>query len=118
MFDFTDLIESYSNKHIYVEKVEDGYYNDFNEWIESKKEYINIFGAITRLSKDELQYQEGGTYSFDDRKLYCYHDLTKGCRVKHKDKTYTVQDKLDYSEFDASLEDGLFIYYLRRGDND
>ena len=65
-------------------------------------------------TNEDLNFDEGGTYTSEDRKLYCYKGMKKGTKVKHKNKTYTVMESKDYSDFDI----GLFVYVLKRGGND
>lgn len=114
MYNFRSLINLYKSNDLYLLQETEGYYDKFNNWIPGKFEEIQIFGAVTNLGTDELNFDEGGTYNKDDRKLYSYVALTKGTKIKHKGKIYTILDDMDYTEHD----EGLHIYYMKRGDRD
>ena len=116
MFDFKRLIKKYSKVPAYQIKETDGYRDHENGgiYVPGTTEEILIDGAVVPLSNEDLNFDEGGTYASEDRKLYCYKEMKKGTKVKHKDKTYTVMESKDYSDFDIDL----FIYVLKRGGND
>ena len=81
-------------------------------WVPGGIEELEIEdAAVVPLSNQDLKFDEGGTYSYEDRKLYCYIDIEKGQKVKHKEKTYTVLEKKDYADFDSDL----MIYVIKRG---
>ena len=112
MFNFKRLIKKYSKEPVYILRETEGYY-DWEQggiWVPGGEEEIEIEGAVVPLSNEDLQFDEGGTYNFEDRKLYCYEDIDKGEKIKHKEKIYTVMEKKDYSDFD----EGLSIYFLKR----
>lgn len=114
MYNFKRLISKYSKEPVY--KLEQGEgYNDWNNggvWVEGEIEETLIpNGAVLPLSKDELEYDEGGTYNQEDRKMYCYEEVEKGTKIKHKNKTYTIQESLSYGDFDIDLN----IYFIKRG---
>lgn len=112
-FNFKRLIRKYSKVPAYEIKETDGYtdYSQGGVWIPGTIERILIDGAVVPLSKQELEYGEGGSYSIEDRKLYCYVDLIKGTKIEHKELPYTIQEKLDYADFDNELR----IYFIKRG---
>jgi len=112
MFNFKRLTNKYSKEPVYLLRVTEGYY-DWEQggiWIPSGEEEIEIKGAVVPLSNEDLQFDEGGTYTTEDRKLYCYEEIDKGEKIKHKEKIYTVIEKKDYSDFAK----GLSIYFLKR----
>ena len=114
MFNFKRLIRKYSKYPTFILK-ETGGYRDPDQggtWISGKAEEVELEGAVVPLSNDDLNFDEGGTYSREDRKLYCYKEIDKGTKIKHKDKVYTVLEKRDYSDFDEEL----YIYFIKRGD--
>lgn len=116
-FNFKRLIKRYSKVPVYELKETPGF-NDPNQggiFVPGKIKKIQIENAaIVPLTNEELQYDEGGTYSTEDRKLYCYTELEKGTKIKHKEKDYTVMESRDYEDFDI----GLFIYMIKRGGRD
>lgn len=114
LFSFKRLIKKYSKSPPYQLKETEGY-NDMDQggiWVPGITEEIEIEdAAVIPLSNEDLNFGEGGTYSTEDRKLYCYVDMEKGTKIKHKDIEYTILGRKDYEDFD----DGLFIYILGRG---
>lgn len=114
MYNFHKLINIYKSNSLYLISKGEGYYDSMNNWIDGEEEYIPMFGVVTNLATDDLQYDEGGTYNQDDRKLYCYEELGKGTQIQHQNKVYTILHDMDYTEHDK----GLHIYYMKRGDRD
>ncbi|WP_333638208.1 hypothetical protein [Tissierella praeacuta] len=116
MHNFKRLVSKYSKVPAFIIKETEGY-RDPNQggiWVPGKIEEILIEnGAVVPLSNEDLKFDEGGTYGVEDRKLYCYQDIDKGIKVKHKEKIYTVLEKKDYTDFDEELR----IYYIKRGDS-
>lgn len=122
MFNFKRLVKKYSKYPAYLLKETQGY-NDYSKggvWVHGEIEEIEIEGAVVPLSNEDLKFDEGGTYDFEDRKLYCYKEISKGEKIKHKDKIYRVLERKPYGDFDeGDLEDdGLFIYFIKRGEVD
>lgn len=117
MFNFKRLIKKYSKVPAYELKELPGY-RDANQggiYVPGRVEEILIEdGAVVPLSNNDLKLDEGGTYTTEDKKLYCYKDIREGSKVKHKDKEYTVMEKRDHSDYDEDL----FIYVLKRGGPD
>ena len=122
LYNFKKLISKYS-KGIVVALIEtDGYYDMENsgKWQEgAKKELRLIPAAIVPINKDDLKFDDGGHYSYDNRKLYCYQALEKGTIINNIQskgivKSYKILAEKDYSDYD----DDLHIYILERGDRD
>lgn len=122
LYNFKRLISKYS-KGIVIALIEsNGYYDmeDSGKWHEgAKKELRLVPAAIVPLSKDDLKFDEGGHYSNDNRKLYCYQALEKGTVIKNIQskgivKNYKILAEKDYSDYD----DNLYIYILERGERD
>lgn len=118
MFNFRRLIKRYSKSPVFILEEKEGYRdpNQGGTWVPGivEEKEIKEFAAVVPLSSEDLNFDEGGTYSTKDRKLYCYQDIKTGTKIKHKDNTYTVLTKKDYSDFD----DGLYIYFIKRGGTD
>lgn len=125
MYRFKRLITKYSKGTVNIIEETEGYYDQDQggKWVPGEaKETIITPAAIVPLNKDDLVFDDAGTYNSDDRKIYCYKRLSKGAIVEHTNangfkKQYKVLSDGDYSDFDTS-EDGLFIYIIRRGDRD
>lgn len=113
MFNFNRLIKKYSKVPVYELKESPGYRDPTQGgiYVPGKVEEIIIDGAVVPLSNNDLKLDEGGVYTTEDRKLYCYRDIKEGTKIKHKEKEYTVMEKRDYSDYD----EGLYIYVLKRG---
>lgn len=120
LYNFKKLISKYS-KGIVTALIEtDGYYDmsDSGRWKDGvKKELRLIPAAIVPMTRDDLKFDEGGHYSNDNRKLYCYQPLEKGTIIKNLqskgiEKTYKILAEKDYSDYD----DNLHIYILERGE--
>lgn len=116
MFNFKRLIKKYSKHPVYLLREGEGHhdYGQGGLWVPGETEEVEIEGAVVPLSNEDLKFDEGGTYNQEDRKLYCYQEISKGEKIKHKDKIYTVLERKDYTDFD----DGLYIYFIKRGETD
>lgn len=111
-FNFQRLIKKYNVTPAYAQTETPGSYDaDTGEWVPGTLTAVEINGAVVPLSEQDLTYGEAGTYTTDDRKLYCYDDFANGLTIKHKDINYTIAQKLNYSDFSG----GVFIYILKRG---
>lgn len=114
LFNFKTLIKKYSKVPPIALIEQGGGYDCDNggEYVEGAVTKKHFEGAVVPLSGKELRYEENGTYSSEDRKLYCYEDFKTGQKIMHKEKTYTIDRKKDYSDFDDSLQ----IYFMKRSD--
>ncbi|WP_425447743.1 hypothetical protein [Dethiothermospora halolimnae] len=116
MFNFKGLIDKYSSPLIIYEGT-DGYrdWDNGGVWVEGGKRPVEVQGAIVPLNTEDLKFDDGGTYTTDDRKLYIHRNLDIGEEVKDAidGKTYQVHREKDYSRF----ANGLNIYFLKRADN-
>lgn len=119
---FKRLIKKYSTGRVLAKVNSEGYYDmeQGGKWIEKKiEDKIVSPAAIVPLSNDDLKFDGGGTYSHDNRKLYCYERLPKGTFIENVQedgtvKLYKILAEKDYSDFDT----GLHIYFLERGERD
>ena len=112
MFNFKRLIKKYSKFPVFILEEKEGYRDPDQGgiWIPGTTKEIEIKGvaAVVPIS-----------YSIEDRKLYCYKEIAKGTKIKHKNKVYTVLERKPYNDFDegALEDDGLYIYFIKRGDS-
>lgn len=114
MYNFKRLIKKYSKtppKRLTV--TGDGYYDYENggEWVPATGTWSEFEGAIVPMNSDDLEYRENNPYTSQDRKLYTYVDIPLNEKIQHRGNEYTVQERIDYSEYDTDLR----IYYLRKG---
>ena len=112
MYNFKRLISKYSKTPFFIVEETGGHY-DYSQggiWVEGTLTETEQEGAVVPLTNNDLQYDENGTYTTQDKKIYTYNDYEKGQKIKHKNVFYTIQEKRDYIDFD----DGLNIYWARR----
>ncbi len=122
MFDFKGLVSKYSKGMVFASIKEEGHYDvdDGGKYVEGSILSIKLDpAAIVPLNKDDLKFDEGGSYSDDNRKLYCYLRLVKGTEITNamNDKSirrYKILAEKDYSDYDKDLH----IYILERVDRD
>jgi len=113
-FCFRRLIQKYSKKPVYYILESGSYdYSQGGTWKVNAKLETQFKGAIVPFTNQQLSYDENGTYSEEDVKLYTYNDFDKGQKIKHKDLLYTIQEKRNYVDFDEDLN----IYFCRRVEN-
>lgn len=122
LFNFKRLISKYTKGNTIAVVETEGHYvmSDGGKWIDGVKSEILLNpAAIVPMNKDDLKFDNGGTYSYDNRKLYCYQVLEKGTIINNIQskgivKSYRILSEKDYSDFD----DDLHIYILERADRD
>lgn len=64
---------------------------------------------VVPLTADDLRYDDTGTWSPQDRKVYTQQPLQLGQQIRDAGRTYTLQTERDYSDYA-----GLYIYWARR----
>lgn len=111
-FNFKRLVDKYSKHPVYQVSQTDGYYDYANGgiWVDGSITEIEFAGAVLQLTAKDLQYEENGAYSSEDRKLYCYNELQNNDKIKYKGLTYTILKKVDHSDYDSSL----YKYFISR----
>lgn len=120
--DFKRLVKKYTAGTTLAIVEEPGHYDMDNggAWVPGAQKLLILnLAAIVPMNQDDLKFDQGGTYSHDNRKLYCYEKLAKGtviinCQVNESIREYKVLAEKDYSDYD----EGLFIYILERGSRD
>lgn len=109
---FKNFIKHYSQTVNHIKVL--GFHNPDNggkyERVTEKNE---IKGAVMPLTREELNYDEGGTWNSEDRKLFTYNTLKKGDKIEYREEEYTIQQRLDFSDYDK----GLNVYFIRRSDD-
>lgn len=115
-YNFRRLITKYSITPVYISNETAGH-NDYDNggiWVPGATTWAAITGAAAiPISDRDLKYDNGGTYTTEDYKLFAYDDFEDGLKVLYKDQEYTLKKIRDYSDFDA----GLMIYAMKRGSN-
>ena len=113
MYDFKALVKKYSKVAPYIQTETAGHFDYANggEWVPGTQAWVAFEGAVVPFNREDLPYDENGTYTIEDKKLYTYQDFKKGAKIKHKDIEYVIDKRKDYADFD----NGLIIYILLRG---
>lgn len=115
-YNFKRLIKKYSKFPVFLLRESHGFSDPLNGgvWVPGTITEWRFEGAVVPLTNEDLRFDEGGTYNYEDRKLYCYIDIAKGEKVKHKEKIYTILERRDYEDFDSELK----IYFMKRSGTD
>lgn len=111
MYNFKRLINLYKTDKLY-KLTQKQYYNEFGELIKDTTEKEHMFGAVTPIKPEEVQFLDGGVSQHNIKKVYCYEDFKLGEKLLYDEEEYTIINKLDYHEHDK----GLVIYYMERGE--
>lgn len=75
------------------------------DWIPGVKEDEECFGILLPLAVgtqnvgESLTYSENGVYSLKDQKLLTTDTLSTGTLITYKERTYTIQDYKDLSDY-------------------
>ncbi len=110
MFDFSAVLNNYSTTLHKVVEPEGSYNQSTGIWeAAGQPELQEISGVIQPLSNNELQFDQGGTYTVHDRKLYTQEALDIGGKVQHEGVNYKVHQSKDYA-----AHGGFNLYYLKR----
>ena len=109
LFDFTRLIDKYSNDIVVSIPTKGDYVNGIYK--AGEPTVINARGAILPLSERKI-YQSGGSLTQSDRQLVTKSPIAnalQGATVKKGDETYKVEDETPYSDFAD-----MYSYTLKR----
>lgn len=109
-FDMSDVLEEHMKPAYKIDYPEAEWDPDTGKKVQGEPVQTEFDGADFPLSSEDLQFDEAGTYTSEDRKLYTTELLAKGQEVKVKGKLYTVHRERDYADIAA----GLRIYIIRR----
>lgn len=102
MFNFKSQFKRYGKPFIaIVEGQEGGYDPDTGKYIPpSEPQEIEMKGIIAQIGDDELRFDEGGTYTFEDKKILIdtdVYDLRRGQKVIIEGDKYRVMEIAPYS---------------------
>lgn len=119
LFNFEELFATfYMEIKVYRNPVGYRDYSNGGQWIESLPadgiKPKRISGIVVPLSNEDLQFDQSGTYTQEDRKVYLRIPdiLDKGDEVEFKGKRYRVMRKRDYQEVYADFN----MYICQRSD--
>lgn len=108
-FDFKKLIEAYSTEFTLSFPSADSW-NDSGDYVKGTPQKQTYTGAIISHRESKI-FKSGGTLTEQDRALYMLTPLPadlQGAQVLHNGKLYTINSKLDNSEFT-----GVYSYALK-----
>lgn len=114
LFEFTDVFAEWATDFEQIPKG-GGYYDYSNggKWVAGFGEPIPMSGIVVPFSKNELQFDPGGTYTRHDRKIYLQLPYVLGIDdyIRVKDVDYRVLDEWPYEDYA-----GFNIYVVKRVD--
>lgn len=108
-FDFSDLIEEYSDKFVVVTHTAGGY-DDAGDWQDGQDVRAEYTGAII-AHKESKVFRSEGKITAQDRRLFMQQplpDALVGAYVVHAGKKYTIESEHENAEFT-----GVYSYFLR-----
>ena len=108
--DFSRLIQKYTVPFVMLEET-DGQYDQDNGgiWVPGAVQEVPVSGAVLPLSNEDIRYDESGTYTAKDRKIFTYTELKLGRKVIVAGIDYTLQEEKDYGR-----QAGIYIYFAKR----
>ncbi|MBU8908507.1 hypothetical protein [Desertibacillus haloalkaliphilus] len=89
---------------IEVKRKVDGYYDyaQGGKWVEGYGEPEPLYAIVTPLSNEDKKFDENGTYTFQDKKVYVHESegvLHEGDKIIYRNKGYSVLDQIPYDEY-------------------
>lgn len=108
-FDFSGLIEEYSNTFTVMTHGEGGY-DDSGDWQDAEETRTEYTGAIIAFKESKVFRSEGKITS-QDRRLFTLEPLPQalmGAHVEYQGRTYMIESELENAEFT-----GVYSYFLR-----
>ncbi|MFT9493416.1 hypothetical protein [Anaerosolibacter sp.] len=111
MFDFRDMLRPYEKTVYRIDKTEGHYdYGNGGKWVEGEPEKTPVQAFVKPVSTKDLQYDQGGTYTREDFKMYSHTAFIDGQEVEFEGNLYTVHGEKDHSRY----ANGLRIYMMKR----
>lgn len=78
----------------------DGYYGDNGVWIDGTENLKPFKGSILPITSKDLQFDQSGTYSADNVKLYTYEDFSPGqILIDTKGQRFRIDKAMEYSPY-------------------
>lgn len=108
-FDFSGLIQDYSNKFTVVTSTEGGY-DDAGDWQDGQETRTEFTGAII-AHKESKVFRSEGKITSKDKRLFMRQalpDALVGAYVVYNGQKYMIESELENAEFT-----GVYSYFLR-----
>lgn len=104
MFNFKRQLKRYGKPFKAIVEASEGYYDtETGKWVppgEPKEQ--DMVGIIAQMNDDDLKYGEGGTFTYEDKKILIdieEYQLIHNQTVIINDKDYKVLQIADYSTY-------------------
>lgn len=108
-FNFSRLLNKYRND-IALIFINEGYFNDYGDWIEGEAEIVTLQGAVISYKETKI-YRSEGTLTAKDKRFFAFEPLKNalhGSKVYYRGDLYSIADCSDNSEFT-----GVWAYTLK-----
>ncbi len=108
-FDFSGLIEEYTNPFTVVTFTEAGY-DDKGDWQPGGETTLEMSGAIISFKESKV-FRSEGTITAKDKRLFTSQrlpDALIGAKVRYRGQEYMIESELENAEFT-----GVYSYFLR-----
>lgn len=108
-FDFSDLIQDYSNTFTVITH-KDGAYDDAGDWQEGQETRTEYTGAIISFKESKV-FRSEGKITAKDKRLFMQQALPSalmGAEVVYQGQKYMIESELENAEFT-----GVYSYMLR-----
>ena len=108
-YNFKRLIEKYSRTYeVLIPST--SYYDDYGKWVKGEPTKETVTGAILSIKESKI-YRSEGNLTFEDKVLYTLYPLNfalTGAEILFEDKTYSILETSENSEFT-----GVYTYTLK-----
>lgn len=105
--DMTDLLEEWETSIIVMVPSEGRL--EGGRWIPGKEVPEERQAVVVPLSNDDLRYDENGTYTRQDKKVYTHFPLENGTGIVYDNLQYKITDPKDYS-----AHSNVYVYFAKR----
>ena len=108
-FDFSDLIQDYSNPFTVI-TFEDKGYDDAGDWKGKQEKRTELTGAIIAFKESKV-FRSEGKITAKDKRLFmgqALPDALIGASVEYDGQKYMIESELENAEFT-----GVYSYMLR-----
>lgn len=104
MFNFKKQFKRYNRPFTAIVEAEKGYYDkETGEYVPAgDPEEVKMKGIILQLNDDDLRFEEGGTLTFEDKKILLdtdHFNLTHKQRIKIEGVGYQVHNIAPYDRY-------------------
>ncbi|KAB8139268.1 hypothetical protein F9U64_01190 [Gracilibacillus oryzae] len=103
MYNFDLIIDKYSLPFIAIIETDGGWKD--GHYVEPSKQPVEHRGAILPLSDEDRRFDDGGTFTFEDKKIITQANLSKGTHVQTLDdegepiEEYEIINKRPYKPY-------------------